>query len=834
VRPASYVLRARFCDGRTQTLHIRSARTVVGAGTCDIVVSDDLGVSEEHAEILFRDGMVGVRDLGSTNGTWVGGKRVERAVLRPSRGFRVGRTEFELVDVHQPSESVEDSLMEVRGGHTDRPIVDVSVIDRNSPRALPPAPVRRGVAHDEGPTTVVPPTARSGPPPVRQFIGPRLTGPAPVTGRFGAPVGGPRPEGNVGGPATDPPRAPQPAAPVAQAAANVALAVAGPEDPIPVLVAEADPSTALWLRDALSARFSCTVVRTGGAVLRGLEQQPRVIVIVGRQLADMSPDALVSALGDPSRRDRVALLAAEGIAPTCDRIFYRLRPGLSAADLLGIVEGAARSKVGGVVVPISGTRAWSNRLVFDICAAVSARPDSAAASVAVEEGMAKLMPLARAMCAFYDADSGLVWTESSTNPIETVATSGIIGFVARTGQTVHAPTAGTDPRYDRAVDNPTGSGHEAILAVPAAGQSGEVHAVLVAIREPTQGPFDDRACEVLAHLGREVGPVLHRLGAAVEAQQVLDEQGPRGLQLFRPEAVEAYRERTEEGDVIRVAPGWSRTMYWALLGMLIVGVLGISVGTVSQYSAGPAVVKLEGRSDVFAPAAGAVEAIEVAPGERVREGQVLARLTDTQERANYDATRADFHTQLRNRLLDPTDEAAASQSQALRRQLDAAAAALEQRVLRAPRDGVVTDIGVDAGQHVDVGNSVMAVVDDSIGALELVAFLPGGDRPQIAPGMAMRLELDGFDYAYQDLVVLTVSEGVVGPHEAKRLLGEQLADTLPIANGGVVMVRAQLASPTFESDGNVYPYHDGMGGKVEVRLRDETILEMLIPALKEM
>ena len=826
MRPASYVLRARFCDGRTQTLHIRSARTVVGAGTCDIVVSDDLGVSEEHAEILFRDGMVGVRDLGSTNGTWVGGKRIDRAVLRPGRGFRVGRTEFELVDVHQPTESLEDSLLEVRGGHTERPIVDVSVIDRNSPRALPPAPMQRGIAHDEGPTTVLPSAARSGPPPIRQFIGPRLTGPAPVAGRFAAPVAGPR--------SADGEAPIAPPAPVAQASANVALAVAASEEPVPVIVAEADPSTALWLRDALSPRFSCNVVRTGGAVLRALEQQPRVVAIVGRQLADMAPDALVSALGDPSRRDRVTLLAAEGIAPTCDRIFYRLRPGLSAADLVGIVEGASRSRAGGVVVPISGTRAWSNRLVFDICAAVSARPDSAAASIAVEEGMAKLMPLARAMCAFYDADTGLVWTESSTAPIETVATSGIIGFVARTGQVVHAPTAGTDPRYDRAVDNPTGSGHEAILAVPAAGQSGEVHAVLVAIREPTQGPFDDRACEVLAHLGREVGPVLHRLGAAVEAQQVLEQQGPRGLQLFRPEAVEAYRERTEDGDVIRVAPGWSRTMYWALLGMLIVGVLGISIGTVSQYSAGPAVVKLEGRSEVFAPAAGAVEAIEVEPGERVREGQVLARLTDTQERANYDATRADFHTQLRNRLLDPTDEAAASQSQALRRQLDAAAAALEQRVLRAPRDGVVTDVGVDAGQHVDVGNAVMAVVDDSIGALELVAFLPGGDRPQIAPGMAMRLELDGFDYAYQDLVVLSVSEGVVGPHEAQRLLGEQLADTLPMGNGGVVMVRAQLTSPTFESDGNVYPYHDGMGGKVEVRLRDETILEMLIPALKEM
>ena len=43
-----------------------------------------------------------------------------------------------------------------------------------------------------------------------------------------------------------------------------------------------------------------------------------------------------------------------------------------------------------------------------------------------------------------------------------------------------------------------------------------------------------------------------------------------------------------------------------------------------------------------------------------------------------------------------------------------------------------------------------------------------------------------------------------------------------------------LPAATFESDGVVYPYHDGMGGTAEVRTRDETILEMIIPALKEL
>ena len=169
----------------------------------------------------------------------------------------------------------------------------------------------------------------------------------------------------------------------------------------------------------------------------------------------------------------------------------------------------------------------------------------------------------------------------------------------------------------------------------------------------------------------------------------------------------------------------------------------------------------------------------------------------------------------------------------LARQLEAAEATLEQRVIRAPHDGVVTDVHVQPGQHVNIGDVVMAVVDESDPGLEIVAFLPGADRPQLEPGMPMRLSLAGFEYAYQDVVVEEISEGVVGPAEAGRMLGPQLADTLPLG-GGVVMVRARLPGRTFVSDDEVYPFHDGMGGEVDVRLDAETILEMLIPALGEL
>jgi predicted component of type VI protein secretion system len=49
---------------------------------CDIRV-DHKSVSKQHCVIVRGDGLLHVRDLGSTNGTRVNGRRVRRAVLLP-------------------------------------------------------------------------------------------------------------------------------------------------------------------------------------------------------------------------------------------------------------------------------------------------------------------------------------------------------------------------------------------------------------------------------------------------------------------------------------------------------------------------------------------------------------------------------------------------------------------------------------------------------------------------------------------------------------------------------------------------------------------------------
>jgi hypothetical protein len=46
---------------------------------CEIMV-DSLGVSRQHARIAVRNGVVTIEDLDSRNGTYVNGKRIDKAV----------------------------------------------------------------------------------------------------------------------------------------------------------------------------------------------------------------------------------------------------------------------------------------------------------------------------------------------------------------------------------------------------------------------------------------------------------------------------------------------------------------------------------------------------------------------------------------------------------------------------------------------------------------------------------------------------------------------------------------------------------------------------------
>ncbi len=78
---------------------------------CEVLLGDDT-VSRRHAEIVrSRDGVV-LRDLGSTNGTFVGPLRVREVFLAPDTRFHVGRTELRFAP--------EDEVIEVQPSRESR------------------------------------------------------------------------------------------------------------------------------------------------------------------------------------------------------------------------------------------------------------------------------------------------------------------------------------------------------------------------------------------------------------------------------------------------------------------------------------------------------------------------------------------------------------------------------------------------------------------------------------------------------------------------------------------------------------------------------------------
>jgi FHA domain/Domain of unknown function (DUF1707) len=69
---------------------LAAGRIVLGRSRlCHLVLVDDT-VSRRHAELVLVDGRWHVRDLGSTNGTWVNGRRVVEAEVGPGDDVQLG------------------------------------------------------------------------------------------------------------------------------------------------------------------------------------------------------------------------------------------------------------------------------------------------------------------------------------------------------------------------------------------------------------------------------------------------------------------------------------------------------------------------------------------------------------------------------------------------------------------------------------------------------------------------------------------------------------------------------------------------------------------------
>ena len=84
-------------SGPQRGLHwsLPEGATAAGRDPNAPIFLDDISVSRAHAEFVVEGGHLWVRDKGSTNGTYVNGKRTEGAALEPGDEVIIGR--FHLV-----------------------------------------------------------------------------------------------------------------------------------------------------------------------------------------------------------------------------------------------------------------------------------------------------------------------------------------------------------------------------------------------------------------------------------------------------------------------------------------------------------------------------------------------------------------------------------------------------------------------------------------------------------------------------------------------------------------------------------------------------------------
>jgi pSer/pThr/pTyr-binding forkhead associated (FHA) protein len=95
-------------NGASKSFHLPSSVTVIGRKQeCDLCIPL-MVVSRRHCEINQDQDNLKIRDMGSRNGTYVNGQRVEEAEVSPGDKIQIGPLTFAVQINGMPAELVTD------------------------------------------------------------------------------------------------------------------------------------------------------------------------------------------------------------------------------------------------------------------------------------------------------------------------------------------------------------------------------------------------------------------------------------------------------------------------------------------------------------------------------------------------------------------------------------------------------------------------------------------------------------------------------------------------------------------------------------------------------
>jgi pSer/pThr/pTyr-binding forkhead associated (FHA) protein len=102
--------------GRTQEL--KAEKTTIGRVEDNTFQIAEPSVSSHHCEVLLRGKEVVVRDLNSTNGSYINGEKITESVLKPGQMLRLGQIEMRLetdAPPAPPKKPIDQTMVMQRG-----------------------------------------------------------------------------------------------------------------------------------------------------------------------------------------------------------------------------------------------------------------------------------------------------------------------------------------------------------------------------------------------------------------------------------------------------------------------------------------------------------------------------------------------------------------------------------------------------------------------------------------------------------------------------------------------------------------------------------------------
>jgi len=95
----------KFNDKLLKTIETGKRELFIGRNPGSDIVIDNLGVSDKHASIVEKDGQYAIKDLDSTNGTFVNGKRIAKAVLEINSEILIGKHSLIIEEIRSQGSS---------------------------------------------------------------------------------------------------------------------------------------------------------------------------------------------------------------------------------------------------------------------------------------------------------------------------------------------------------------------------------------------------------------------------------------------------------------------------------------------------------------------------------------------------------------------------------------------------------------------------------------------------------------------------------------------------------------------------------------------------------